>query len=73
MTFADATKSTTTFVMPAKDVRVDATYEDEVPAGDLDDIPQTGDPMDLVLWGSLAMISAMAAAALIILQKKRVY
>ena len=73
VTFADATKSTTTFVMPAKDVRVDATYEDEVPAGDLDDIPQTGDPMDLVLWGSLAMISAMAAAALIILQKKRVY
>ena len=73
VTFADATKATTTFVMPAKDVRVDATYEDEVPAGDLDDIPQTGDPMDLVLWGSLAMISAMAAAALIILQKKRVF
>ena len=73
VTFADATKSTTTFVMPAKDVRVDATYEDEVPAGELDDVPKTGDSADLLLWGALCMTSAFAVAVLSLLKKKRIF
>ena len=74
VTFADATKATTTFVMPAKDVRVDATYEDEVipptTGGDTDN-PQTGDNSMIWLWIALLFVSGAGVVATTVYGKKR--
>ena len=42
-------------------------------SGELDDIPQTGDSADLLLWGALCMTSAFAVAVLSLLKKKRIF
>ena len=60
--------------MPAKDVRVDATYEDEVipptTGGDTDN-PQTGDNSMIWLWIALLFVSGAGVVATTVYGKKR--
>ena len=69
---ADATKATTTFVMPEGDVRVDAIFEDEVtpPAGN-DDNNNDGGGNLWWLWLLIAVVVVCGVVLFVILGKKK--
>ena len=69
---ADATKATTTFVMPEGDVRVDAIFEDEVtpPAGDSDNNNDGGSNL-WWLWVLIAIVVVGGGIAIFVFVKKK--